>query len=162
MEMPERYSHRHPDLAEYLAVQVPDATDIDELAARFTAAAILAAEWTHLAHLRVGAWHVHHLGPEVALVRLRTGIRALNQAHGTVNSGNRGYHETITAAYVRFIAQFLASCPFEMPFRTRVEELLSSTVAQPAVLLCFYSREVLMSARARKQWVEPDLAPIPG
>src|SRR5580765_3535800 len=135
MEMPERFSHRHPSIEEYLAVLVPDATDLDELAARFAAAAIPAADWTHLAHLRVGAWHVHHLGPEVALVRLRTGIRALNLAHGTVNSENRGYHETITAAYVRFIAQFLASCPFEMSFRTRVEELLSSTVAQPDFLL---------------------------
>ena len=159
--MSERYSHQHPDLAEYLAVLVPDATDLDDLAARFTAGTVPAAEWTHLAHLRVGAWHVHHLGPEVALARLRAGIRSLNQAHGTVNSTSRGYHETITAAYVRFIAQFLASCPFEMAFGTRVEELMSSTVAQPEFLLCFYSREVLMSPRARKQWVEPDLAPIP-
>ena len=159
--MAERYSYRHPDLAQYLAVVVPDSSDLDELAARFTAGTIPAEEWTHLAHLRVGAWHVHQLGMEVALARLRTGIRRLNQAHGTVNSTSHGYHETITAAYVHFIAQFLASCPFEMPFESRVEELLSSTVAQPDFLLCFYSREVLMSPRARKQWVEPDLAPLP-
>ena len=159
--MPERYSHQAPGLEEYLAVLVPDSTDLDQLAERFTAATIPASEWTHLAHLQVGAWHVHHLGKEEALERLRAGIRRLNLAHGTGNSLQRGYHETITAAYVRFIAQFLASCPFEMPFATRVDELLTSTVAQPSFLLCFYSREVLMSPRARVEWVEPDLAPIP-
>ena len=137
------------------------AAELDELAARFGAAAIPRPEWTHAAHLRVGAWHVHHLGTAVALVRLRAGIRSLNEAHGTVNSETRGYHETITAAYVRFIAQFLDSCPREMTFETRVEELLSSTVAQPEFLLCFYSRELLTSPRARREWVEPDLAPIP-
>jgi len=152
--MPERYSHQHGNLLEYLDFLVPDATVLDELADRFGRGAIPASEWTHAAHLRVGAWHVHHLGQEVALVRLRAGIRHLN-------SETRGYHETITAAYVRFIAQFLASCPREMSFETRVEELLASTVAQPEFLLCFYSREVLMSPRARREWVEPDLAPIP-
>ena len=159
--MPERYSHQHGNLLEYLDFLVPDATVLDELADRFGRGAIPASEWTHAAHLRVGAWHVHHLGQEVALVRLRAGIRHLNEDHGTVNSETRGYHETITAAYVRFIAQFLASCPREMSFETRVEELLASTVAQPEFLLCFYSREVLMSPRARREWVEPDLAPIP-
>jgi hypothetical protein len=159
--VPERYSHQRGNLLEYLDFLIPDASGLDDLADRFARGAISAAEWTHATHLRVGAWHVHHLGPEVALVRLRAGIRSLNEAHGTVNSETRGYHETITAAYVRFIDQFLASCPREMEFETRVEELLSSTVASPDFLLCFYSREVLMSPRARREWVEPDLAPIP-
>jgi hypothetical protein len=136
-------------------------TGLDELAERFGAAAIPAAEWTHATHLRVGGILVHRHGREAALARLRTGIRRLNQAHGTENSNTRGYHETITAAYVWFIAQFLASCPREMEIEDRVEELVMSTVGQPDFLLCFWSQDLLMSERARAEWVAPDLAPLP-
>src|ERR1022692_2075179 len=154
--MDDRHFHLLPDLERHLAVIVPDATDLDALVERFAAAAIPAAEWTHLAHLRIGAWHVHHLVPEAALKRLRFGIKRLNLAHGTAHSATRGYHETITVAYLRLIAQFLAACPTEMSFDGRVEALAGSTLAQPDFLLRFYSREVLMSTRARKRWVEPD------
>ena len=84
---------------------------IDEIAARFEAAAIAKTEWTHEAHLIMGAWHVARFGPAQALERLRARIRALNDAHGTVNSDTGGYHETITRAYVRLIAAFLSARP---------------------------------------------------
>jgi hypothetical protein len=153
--------HLLPDLEKHLALVVPDATPLDALAERFAAAAIPAVEWTHLAHLRVGAWHVHHLTPEAALKRMRSGIRRLNLVHGTANSITRGYHETITAAYLRLIAQFLATRPVLMPLERRVDELLESSEARPDILSQFYSRKLLMSARARKRWVDPDLAPLP-
>ena len=84
---------------------------LDELAARFAAAAIPATEWTHETHLTMGAWHVARFGPDAALERLRAGIRALNAAHGTIDSDTRGYHETITRAYVRLLAAFLRARP---------------------------------------------------
>jgi hypothetical protein len=136
-------------------------TELDELAARFDEAAIPATEWTHHTHLRVGAILIHRQGKGVALDSLRDGIRRLNAAHGTVDSETRGYHETITRCYVHFIAQFLASCPREMTFERRVEELLSGTLAERHFLLQYYSRERLMSPRARREWVEPDLRPLP-
>jgi hypothetical protein len=159
--MPDRYLHLLPDLEKRLAVVVPDTSELDALAERFAASAIPATEWTHLTHLRVGAWHVHHLTRAAALGRLRSGIRRLNLAHGTANSATRGYHETITVAYVRLIAHFLEACPVLQPFEDRVEALVASPLARPELLLSFYSREVLMSKRARQRWVEPDLAPLP-
>ncbi len=159
--MNDRHAYLLPDLERYLAVVVPDASALDDLAERFAARAIPVAEWTHLAHLRVGAWHVHHLIPEAALRRMRSGIRRLNLANGTANSATGGYHETITAAYLRCIANFLAGCPSAQPFEARVEALLASELARPDYLLRFYSREVLMSTRARRRWVAPDLAPLP-
>ena len=85
----------------------PSLADIEALAARFDAAAIPSTEWKHETHLVMGAWHVARYGAEAALERLRAGIRRLNAAHGTVDSDTRGYHETITRAYVRVIAAFL-------------------------------------------------------
>jgi hypothetical protein len=133
---------------------------LDDLAARFGARAIPHAEWTHRAHLTVGAWHVHHFGPDEALARLRTGIRALNDAHGTPNSPTRGYHETITRVYVRLLAAALAQFSAATPLADRIAHMVASPLAEKDFLLRFYSRERLMSERARAEWLEPDLSTI--
>jgi adenylate kinase family enzyme len=130
------------------------------LGARFEACAIPAKVWTHAAHLTVGLWHIERYGPEDALVRLRAGIRRLNESHGGVNSATAGYHETITDAYVQLLAQFLANSPEGMPLVDRIAVLLDSPLAAKNVLATFYSRDRLMSAEARAAWVEPDVAPL--
>ena len=118
------------------------------------------AEWTHQAHLAVGAWHVDRYGPDEALTRLRDGIRALNDSHGTINSSSSGYHETITRAYVRLIAGFFAGCA-DLPLPERVAGLIGGSFGERDALLRYYSRETLLSAQARAGWVEPDVHPLP-
>jgi energy-coupling factor transporter ATP-binding protein EcfA2 len=133
---------------------------IDDLGARFEACAIPAKEWTHAAHLVVGLWHVHRYGSEDALLRLRSGIRRLNESHGGVNSATDGYHETITAVYVQLLAQYLESGSADMPLSMRAVRLLGSPLAAKDALFTFYSRERLMSTTARAGWVEPDRGPL--
>jgi adenylate kinase family enzyme len=137
-----------------------ETTFLDDLGARFQACRIPANEWTHAAHLVVGLWHVNRYGAEDALVRLRTGISRLNESHGSVNSATGGYHETITAAYVQLLTQFLESIHSDMPLGMRAIHLLASPLAAKDVLLTFYSREQLMSTTARAGWIDPDLAPV--
>ena len=136
-------------------------TDIDTLAASFEIAAIPATEWTHHAHLIIGTWHVARFGAEAALDRMRAGIRRLNAAHGTVDSDSRGYHETITRAYVRLLAAFLATRAAGEPLAQAVAALLAGPLAARDVLARHYSKPLLFSVAARRGWVEPDLAPLP-
>ena len=133
---------------------------LDGLVARFAACRLPHDEWTHRAHLAVGMWHVDRYGADEALGRLRVGIRQLNDSHGTPNSTTRGYHETITRAYVQLLSEFLDTCSAPMPLPERVARLLASPVAEKEALLRFYSREHLMSAQARAAWVEPDIMPL--
>ena len=135
-------------------------TALDDLAARFEACAIPAGEWTHEAHLIVGLWHVDRYGPDQALVRLRSGIRQLNESQGGVNSATDGYHETITVAYVQLFALYLEQCPRDLPFDDRVARFLDSPLAGKRALSAFYTTERLMSTAARAGWIEPDLAPL--
>jgi hypothetical protein len=130
------------------------------LGPRFEACAVPAKSWTHAAHLSVGLWHVERYGREQALVRLRTVIRRLNESHGGVNSATHGYHETITAAYVELLAQFLESREDCESSGETVARLLNGALAARNMLLTFYSRERLMSPMARAVWVEPDLGPL--
>jgi len=133
---------------------------LDDLVEQFCAATLPHAEWTHTAHLRVGAWHVYHFGAGGALDRLRCGIRRLNESHGTPNSETRGYHETITVAYVRLIDAFLAEAGAQTPLQDRVALLLASPLADRRVLTTFWTPELLLSPRARAEWVEPNAAPL--
>jgi hypothetical protein len=134
--------------------------DLDAFAARFEACRIPKSEWTHLAHLAIGMWHVQRYGADDALTRLRHGISRLNDSHGTLNTETSGYHETITRAYVRLLAQFLDASPSAMPLAERVSRLIASPLAEKEALLKFYSRELLMSPEARASWVEPDIMPL--
>ena len=94
-------------------------------------------------------------------------VEAINDRHGTVNSATSGYHETITAAYARLIADFLAapvpvasSSGSGTDLEARVVALLASPLADRAALFRFWSRERLLSPEARAVWLPPDLAPL--
>jgi NTE family protein len=138
---------------------VPE-VDVEDLAARFAVPSLQKAEWTHVAHLAVGAWHVEHYGAAEALTRLRDGIRRLNVSIGGANTPSSGYHETITAAYVTMLAAYLEACPAGLPLQVRVDRLLSGPLAARDMLFTFYSRECLFSTAARAGWVDPDRTPL--
>ena len=101
-----------------------------------------------------------HHGADQALGLLRTRIRRLNETHGVENSTSGGYHETITAAYVRLIAAFLARFEAQVPLETRVSALLAAPLARREVLFRFWSRAMLLGPAARAAWLDPDLHPL--
>src|SRR5262245_51835774 len=137
-----------------------DIDNLDDFVFRFQACTLRKDEWTHHAHLVVGLWHVDRYGADDALTRLRAGIRRLNESFGGANTAASGYHETITAAYVRLLSQFLDRRENGEVIGDLATRLLGGPLAARDVLFAFYSRERLMSVAARAAWVEPDLAPL--
>jgi GNAT superfamily N-acetyltransferase len=128
--------------------------------ARFERGEVTKAEWTHEAHLVAGYWYVSQLGAAAAIEELRRRIRVHNEAVGTPNTDDSGYHESITRLYVFGIAAAIARQPsasFEQGLRT----LLASPLATSTWPLQYYTRERLFSVAARHGWVEPDLKPAP-
>lgn len=116
-------------------------------------------EWTHEAHLAACLWLVAER-PDVQPERdLPDIIRAYNVSVGGVNDDTQGYHETLTQLYIRGVRLFLAACP-EQGLLERVNALLASPMARRDWPLRFYSRELLFSVVARRDWVEPDVCPI--
>ncbi|MBS0373739.1 MAG: hypothetical protein JSR73_04125 [Proteobacteria bacterium] len=135
------------------------AAELDALVQAFESCTLPKAEWTHAAHLTVGLWHVERYGPGAALLRLRAGIRRLNESHGVENTATGGYHETITAAYVTLLAEFAERFAALAPV-ARTAVLLSGPLAERHALLAFYSKTRLMSVEARLGLVQPDLGPL--
>ena len=134
--------------------------ELEDLVKAFIACTLPREQWTHLAHLTVGLWHVDRYDADEALARLRVGIRRLNDSHGTVNSDTGGYHETITRAYVVLLAEFNEWHREGKSLAERAARLLGSPLAAKEALLTFYLRQTLVSTEARIRWVTPDLTPL--
>jgi len=139
----------------------PTESEHQDLIARFHEGTVPASEFTHPAHLVVGLWHAASFDEATALTRMRAGILRLNAAHGTPNSDTRGYHETITRAYLVLLAQF-ARANANLDGAVLAQALLSSPLAQRDALFNYYSKDRLMSVEARRDWVEPDLRALDG
>ena len=112
-------------------------------------------EWTHAAHLTVGLYYC--LTNPVAVARniMRDRIYWLNDAHGTPNTETSGYHETMTFFWLFIVEEFLRDKPKEN-LAALANELVA-TCGDFKLPLKYYSRELLFSLKARKNYVKPDL-----
>jgi hypothetical protein len=136
---------------------MPDLTDAEFLTA-FRAQAIPSNEWTHRAHVRAAYLHLCEMPFEEAMDAMRDGIKKLNASNGVVETPERGYHETLTRAWLTVISATIRSRGrgdgFEA-FAAQQPHLLTSTL-----LRVFYSASG-MTPESRYSFVEPDLAPLP-
>ena len=124
--------------------------------ARFDRAEIQKSEWDHRAHLRVAYVQLARASFAEAVQRMREGIPRLNRAQGVPNTDSSGYHETLTVLWAGLVAERMGgeSRDFEA-FIAEHPELLRKELA-----LEHYSRETLLSVRARREFVPPDRLPL--
>ena len=117
------------------------------------------AEWRHRAHLKVAYLYLLELPIDDALIKVRKNIKRYNAATNTPEALERGYHETITVAWMRLVAFTL----HEYGPAATADEFLDAQehLLNRKALRFFYTREHLISWRAKAEWAEPDLVPLP-
>lgn len=132
--------------------------DDDELHRAFLDATLPFDQWTHQAHLRVAYLRVSSSPFRDAVDQMREGIRRYNRAHDVPDAPNRGYHETITVAYMMLVAAATIddASTSSKEFIHRHPELLDRSL-----LARHYSRDSLFSPAAKKFFLAPDLEPLP-
>lgn len=133
-------------------------TDAEFLAA-FENCTLPFAEWRHRAHLKVAYLYLRQWPFEQALEKVRQNIKRYNAATNTPEELERGYHETITVAWLRLVHFALSEygpAASADEFLEREPQLLNKKG-----LLFFYSRDRIISWRAKAEFIEPDLAPLP-
>ncbi|MBS1916038.1 MAG: hypothetical protein JST87_07150 [Bacteroidetes bacterium] len=131
---------------------------INFLAKQFNDRCLPKPEWTHHAHLIIGIWHVHHYGFFDAICRMKSGIILLNNFHQTENTGNSGYHETLTIFWSTIIAEFIRLNE-NLLLEESVNAFLTSPLSERTLPFEFYTKEKLMSSYYRACYVEPDIQP---
>ena len=134
----------------------------DEFLRRFEDCSLPFDEWTHRAHIKVAYLYLRANDYDVALAKVRTGIKGYNAAHNVPESDTSGYNETTTCAMMQLVATTITAYEPVMPtpnadaFCDAHPQLLTKHV-----LRFFYSPERRMQLNAKMEFVEPDLAPLP-
>ena len=133
--------------------------DDDELLRQFESGTFPLEDWHHREHIRIAYMYLQKYGFGEALIRLREGIQRFNALKGIVDGPGRGYHETMTQAWLRLV-------DFTMKQHGAADSADAFAENNPQLLeqrsmRFFYSRERFMSAEAKARFVEPDLAPLP-
>ena len=114
---------------------------------RFVSGTLKAEEWTHQAHLAVAAWFISRYPAIEAGVRIRTGIRHLNECLGGVNSASRGYHETLTEFWILEVRSHLAE------HGAGLESIRLLTQLPAGLWKKYYTIDLPKSRVARRQYI---------
>jgi hypothetical protein len=125
----------------------------------FESCTLTPEEWRHRSHLKVAYLYLRRHGLAGATEKIPAAIKALNAAHKNPESLDRGYHHTITIAWLRIMHTALQEYgPAETAdaFLDQQPHLL-----EKKILRLFYSRDRIMSWQAKAEFVEPDLALLP-
>jgi hypothetical protein len=130
--------------------------DVYLLVKSFEDRSISKNEWTHAAHLAIGLFYCRILPFVVAKNVMRDGIYWLNDKHGIPNTDDSGYHETLTVFWLKRIWNFLDEREWTNAMAPLANELIERC-GDSTLPLRYYSRELLYSAKARREYFPPDL-----
>jgi hypothetical protein len=137
--------------------------DLKTFVSAFEALLLPKRDWTHAAHLTIGALYCLRYGEHDALERLRIGIRRLNESHGVENSDSHGYHETLTRFWLIIISRFLIEYKARHPQASdlsAIHALVERFGADSGFFRRFWTCDVTSSVEARRRWVAPDALPL--
>jgi hypothetical protein len=131
--------------------------EIDAFLAAFEGCTLPKERWTHAAHLLTGACYVHLLGEAAAIDRMRLCVSRYNVAVGGKNTATSGYHETITAAWIKLLARLLRESG-EMERAPFTRLAVARYSGERDIFRRYYPFDLVESVEARRTWVPPTLA----
>lgn len=139
----------------------PDDSSIEHLTLRMIDRSLPKAEWTHAGHFAAALWLLRYRENLTTPIEIRRLITRYNEATNTANTDTSGYHHTITLASMRAAADIHKRLGSETPLHVVLHTLMASDLGHHDWLMVYWSREVLFGLQARRDWVEPDRAPLP-
>jgi hypothetical protein len=142
-------------------MRVDTDTAIERVALALLARTLPRADWTHEAHFAAALWLLRHHPALATPDAMRGLISAYNISVGTVNDDHGGYHHSITIASLQAAAAALAAHPADTPLADVLAGLMAGPHGRSGWLLAHWSRDRLFSVAARRDWLAPDLAPLP-
>ena len=111
--------------------------------------------FSHIGHLRLAWLYLNHYDVETAAQRTCTGIKRYAESLGA----HTKFHLTITDSLVRIMAGRVnqSQATSWLAFLADNQDLVDDAIA---VLLLYFSRDVLFSESARTTLAAPDIQPI--
>lgn len=131
----------------------------EEFLRQFESAAWPFEQWRHREHIKVAYLYLRRYPFAEALERIRTAIKAYNAAHNVPDEPLRGYHETVTQAWMRLV--YVTLCEYGAAASADSFCDLNPQLGKKKTLHLFYSPNLLWSARAKAEYVPPDRNDFP-
>jgi hypothetical protein len=129
--------------------------EVVELVNAFERQTLPKSRWTHAAHLTVALFYCCHFSFNTVVEKLRDGITRLNLVHQTPNDDPKGYHETLTVFWAATVFLFVEENQGESSLSI-LANVLVKQFGDTDLPLRSYSREILFSPSARREFVQPD------
>lgn len=131
-------------------------TDDRRFIAQLEAGELAPADFDHRGHVRAAYVYLAHAEPDAAAESMRRTLLGFLERRGVPVSK---YHATITKAWILAVRHFME----RTPPAASADEFIDANpqLLDSKIMLSHYSAEVLFSAQARRQFVEPDQSPIP-
>jgi hypothetical protein len=134
-------------------------SDDEKFLEQFETTALPLEEWHHKQHIKVAYLYLRRFPFEAAMVRMREGVKAFNAAKKIPESLTRGYHETMTQAWMRLV--YFTLCEYGPGADADTFYEQNPQLSQTKTLRFFYTKEVLQTAEAKAGFVGPDVVPLP-
>lgn len=114
------------------------------------------AEFSHRAHLRLAYVYLSESDTDSSVELMRNSLSRLIQHNGVPPSK---FHETLTRAWILAVHHFMN----QTASSDSADELIDQhpAVLDTKIMMTHYSAEILFSEKARGEFVQPDLDPIP-
>lgn len=128
-----------------------DEAELVALVRAFEKCTIHPGDFKHYQHLAVALWYVAHFSFEEASNKMRSGIQKLAAAHGKM-----GYHETITMFWLQTVRRSFVEGTADESI-VNLANALAVNFVDKNLIKEYYSEDLLASAKAKAEWVEPDL-----
>jgi hypothetical protein len=131
----------------------------DDFVQQFESRSFPFDQWHHRAHVKLAYIYLDRFGFAIASQKLCHGIRAYNAANNVTDTPTSGYHETITLFWLHIIQMTVQ----EYGRRATADEFFDfhPQLSQKKIHRLFYSADLFMTARAKSEFVEPDLTSLP-
>ncbi len=133
--------------------------EVQNLVTEFEQGTYPVAKWNHRAHVLMALWYTYHQPLPQARKSIKEGIKHYNVSVGGKNTDRSGYHETLTELYIRVLAQYQLMFD-DNNLTARIDLLDDQPFLDKSFPLRYYRKDLLMSKKARRQWIPPDLKPL--
>ena len=134
---------------------------LDGFIQEFAAGTFSRTGWNHAAHLTVAGCYLQMYPQPEATRRIRAGIRHYNECQGIANTVDSGYHETLTLFWISQATHHLAQYGPGLSRADKVRQLVEALAPRRDLYRDYYSFDVVLSQQARREWVAPDMKPLP-
>ena len=130
--------------------------EVLEVVSRFESCELPPADFNHREHLLVALCYLLRMSDAEALARLRSGIGRYVAAH---NINPSLYHETITVFWMKLVRSYITRVGAGQSLAELVNELAAES-GSSRLIFDYYTKELIDSDGARREWVGPDLRPF--